>query len=92
MRHRREQRLMQYRYAAASAASLIAADLPPGDALLRAAVARAVELAPEPQRSRWQARLDALDAGHTLRFKIRDETSPVLTPELLREVESAFAT
>jgi hypothetical protein len=79
----------RYREAAAAARVLIAADRPPGDPLLRDAIAHALSLAPDDQRARWQAMLDAVDAGHTLRFKIRTPTG-TLTPELFSEVESIF--
>jgi hypothetical protein len=80
----------RYRRAAAAARVLIAADRPPGDPLLRDAIARALDLAPtDAERHRWQAYLDAVDAGHTIRFKIRTPTG-TLTPELFSEVESIF--
>jgi hypothetical protein len=82
-------RSLRYRRAAAAARVLIAADRPPGDPLLREAIARALSLAPDDQRAVWQTYLDAVDAGHTIRFKVRTPTG-TLTPELFSEVESAF--
>jgi hypothetical protein len=58
--------------------------------VLRTAIATALEEAPPSKKLEWQDLLDAVDAGHVVRFKVRREHLPVLTPGLFGEVESAF--